>query len=78
MMLVMCCAGDDMKHGEKADGKDEKASETVGADDDDTGVGSRSVGKGYSKFALTSKGVPTIRWASVGVCYSKTLLVALE
>lgn len=46
-MLVMCCAGDDMKHGEKADGKDEKASETVGADDDDTGVGSRSVGKGY-------------------------------
>jgi len=36
----------------------------VGAEDD-TGVGSRSGGNGYSKLALTSKGVPTI---GVGEC----------
>lgn len=46
------------------DGEVEWKHDEIGAEDD-TGVGSRSGGNGYSKLALTSKGVPTI---GVGEC----------
>jgi hypothetical protein len=59
-ILVMCDGDVEWKCCEQ----DEKAFERVGAEDD-TGVTSRSGGNGYSKLALTSKGVPKI---GVGEC----------